>query len=409
MRCVVFCLLAFALSFAAADLAPLLSAASAELRVDGEYLVLFKHDIPDLGRSVQDIKAALLGDGDSLVKSVFNIGPSFKALHVKASPRMVGLLRAHPAVAAVEENQVVSLSAVHSCSNENNAIWNLDRINHQQITQLDGTYKWSQTAEDIDAYIIDTGILTTHVEFSGDRAIWGANYVDNQHTDCNGHGTHVAGTVGGQTVGVARNVTLIAVKVLSCSGSGTNAGVISGIQFAAENAKKRGRRSVANMSLGGGYSATLNSAVASAVKAGLPFAVAAGNENQDACNVSPASEPLAITVGATYYSGNLAQDIRASFSNYGTCVDIFAPGQSIKSAWIGSNTAYNTISGTSMASPHVAGVAALVLANNPSFSPAEVEASLIESATSGVIDLKCSCWWCNCESSPNKLLFTAPC
>ncbi len=285
-----------------------------------------------------------------------------------------------------------------------------------------------------------SGILTTHVEFSG-RAIWGANFADSTDTDCNGHGTHVSGTVGGNTVGIARNVTLIAVKVLSCSGSGSNAGVISGIQFAAENAKKRNRRSVANMSLGGGYSATLNAAVActflpphlwsgfsyilvqrllrcsltwththtAAVQSGVTFAVAAGNENQDACNVSPASEPLAITVGATYYSGNLAADIRAYFSNYGKCVDIFAPGQEIKSAWIGSNNAYNTISGTSMASPHVAGVAALVLANNPSFTPQQVRDTLVQDSTSDVINLECSCWWCDCESSPNKLLYTAAC
>lgn len=254
-----------------------------------------------------------------------------------------------------------------------------------------------------------SGILLTHQEFEG-RALWGANFVnDGRNTDCNGHGTHVAGTVGGRTVGIARGVTLFAVKVLGCSGSGTSAGVISGIQWVAQNARSRGRKSVANMSLGGGYSATENRAVAAVVDAGVPFAVAAGNENQNACNTSPASEPKAITVGATYFTGNYAQDIRASFSNWGTCVDIFAPGQNIKSAWIGSNSAYNTISGTSMASPHVCGVAALIYASNPSHSAAQVKERMLSGSTANVISLQCSSSSGDCPRTPNKLLFTDRC
>jgi len=339
---------------------------------------------------------------EGVVMTTYNIGPSFRALHVQTSSSAIHQLRANPAVALIEENQIVSLS--QSCQSENPAIWNLDRLSHRQFADMDGSYRYAYTAQGVDAYVIDTGILISHVEFEG-RAIWGANYADSTNTDCNGHGTHVAGTIGGASVGVAKEVTLFAVKVLSCSGSGTFAGVISGVQWSADNAKKRSRPSVANMSLGGGYSATVNAAVAAAVEGGVTFAVAAGNDNGDACNYSPASEPSAISVGASYYSGS--QDIRASFSNYGTCVHIFAPGQSIRSAWIGGNTAYNTISGTSMASPHVAGVAALALARNPSANPAAIKDILVKEATPDVVDLKCSCWFCNCESSPNVLLYSS--
>ncbi len=226
-------------------------------------------------------------------------------------------------------------------------------------------------------------------------------------TDCNGHGTHVAGTVGGLTVGIARGVTVIAVKVLDCGGIGTTAGAISGIQWAGENARRRQRRSVANLSLSGGFSAALNRAVASVVDAGVPFAVAAGNEDQNACNTSPASEPKTIAVGATYYYGNYTQDTRASFSNWGSCVDILAPGQSIRSAWIGSNSAYNTISGTSMASPHVCGVAALVYGANPSYSAEAVKQQILQDTTAGVIELGCA--KSGCSSTPNKMLYTARC
>jgi subtilisin family serine protease len=312
-------------------------------------------------------------------------------------------LRTHPHVEFIEQNQVFTVS---SCDAQNNAIWNLQRVNTHAISGMDGKYSWGTGAADVDAYIVDTGILTTHVEFGG-RAIWGDNFADSKDTDCNGHGTHVAGTVGGETVGLARNVTLIAVKVLGCDGSGTTSGVISGIQWVGDNARRRGRKSVANMSLGGGFSSALNRAVAGVVDAGVVFAVAAGNEDQNACNTSPASEAKAITVGATYYSGNYAEDIRAYFSNWGTCVDILAPGQSIKSAWIGSNTAYNTISGTSMASPHVCGAAALVFSANPSFSAQDVKAKILSDSTPNVIELKCKTT--SCSSTPNKLLYAARC
>jgi serine protease len=275
-----------------------------------------------------------------------------------------------------------------------------------------GTYYHpSHGGDDVYSYIVDTGILLRHVEFEG-RATFGANYAGGVNDDCNGHGTHVAGTVGGATYGIARKVNLVSVKVLNCQGSGTNAGVISGVNFVSTNCGNR--KCTANMSLGGGYSAALNNAVGAAVDNGIPFAVAAGNENQNACNVSPASEPKAITVGSTAQQavgGSESQiDVRSSFSNFGTCVDVFAPGSSIRSAWIDSTGAgrldrVNTISGTSMASPHVCGVASLLLQDNPNASPAQIVKLITDRASAGVITLNCGSS-AICNASPNLLLFT---
>jgi subtilisin family serine protease len=215
---------------------------------------------------------------------------------------------------------------------------------------------------------------------------------DTDATDCNGHGTHVAGTVGGSTYGVAKGVSLVAVRVLDCSGSGTTAGVVSGINWVTSNAIKP---AVANMSLGGGASTTLDNAVSSSVSSGVTYAVAAGNSGKNACNYSPARAPTAITVGATD-----STDAKPSWSNFGSCLDIFAPGVSITSAWYSSTTATNTISGTSMASPHVAGGAALILAKNPSFTPAQVTSALTTAATTGVVTSAGN-------RSPNRLLFVS--
>ena len=215
--------------------------------------------------------------------------------------------------------------------------------------------------------MIDTGILASHIEFEA-RVKPGMSVISDRRgtTDCNGHGTHVAGTIGSKTYGVAKKVNLIPVRVLDCRGSGSTSGVISGIDWVAKNASKP---AVANLSLGGSYSISINNAVANLVRvAGVVVVVAAGNSNADACNSSPASELTALTVGASQSS-----DSRASYSNYGTCLDLFAPGTDIKSTWIGSNIATNTISGTSMASPHVAGVAALYLSANPGATPEKVD------------------------------------
>jgi len=299
------------------------------------------------------------------------------------------------------------MRAFQSCSTQTNAEWGLDRISEDGIS-LDGRFVFTSTSgAGVDAYIVDTGIHIKHSDFGG-RAKWGANFADSTNDDCNGHGTHVAGTVGGNVYGVAKKVSLIAVKVLDCDGSGTNAGVISGINYVATTAKGTKRPSVANMSLGGGKSTALNNAVAAAITGGVTFAVAAGNDNQDACNYSPASVSTAISTGATTVDsvGGTADDVRSTFSNFGSCVHIFAPGQLIKSAWIGSTSATLTISGTSMATPHVAGAVALYLGNTPTATPAQVKSYLLANSNNNLIDMICSTT--ACRNSPNKLLYS-PC
>ena len=301
-----------------------------------------------------------------------------------------GLMR-DSRVAYIEPDRVISISATQS-----NATWGLDRID-QQALPLSRTYSYTSTGSGVHSYIIDTGILLSHSEFTGrigngyDAVTAGGNA-----NDCNGHGTHVAGTVGGTTYGVAKGTTLHPVRVLSCSGSGTNSGVIAGVDWVAANHVKP---AVANMSLGGGASTALDDAVSRAISAGVGMVVAAGNGNrggkaQDACGYSPARVPAAVTVGATSNT-----DTKASWSNYGTCVDIFAPGVSITSSWYTSSTATNTISGTSMASPHVAGVAALYLQGNPGASPAAVRNALVANGTTGVVQSAGT-------GSPNVLLFS---
>jgi subtilisin family serine protease len=297
-------------------------------------------------------------------------------------------LAADPTVAWVEQD-----SAVRLITTQANATWGLDRID-QRTLPLSGTYTYDTTASNVHAYIIDTGIRTTHVDFGG-RASVGTDAVgDGQNgQDCNGHGTHVSGTVGGSTFGVAKGVSLVAVRVLDCAGSGTNAGVIAGVDWVTAN---RILPAVANMSLGGGASTALDQAVQRSIVAGVTYALAAGNSNVNACTTSPARTPEAITVGATDINDN-----RASFSNFGTCLDIFAPGVNITSDWGASNTATNTISGTSMATPHTTGAAALFLAANPSASPATVRNALVANGTTGRV--------ANAGSgSPNVLLFTNP-
>jgi len=302
-------------------------------------------------------------------------------------------------------------STFHSsqtCQSQNGATWGIDRVAERDL-DLDGVYRYGATGSGVDAYIVDTGININHKDFGG-RAIWGANFVDNQNTDCNGHGTHVAGTVGSNTYGVAKAVTLIAVKVLDCDGSGTNSGVIAGINWVASSYASRKRPSVANMSLGGGKSTATDNAVTAGVKAGVTFVVAAGNDNANACNYSPAACATAITVGATgtdVDTKNNQIDNRAYFSNFGTCVSVFAPGLEITSTWIGSkNTEILTISGTSMASPHVCGIAALYIGNHPTYTPAQVKSWMISNASTGIISLDCVSTACN--QSPNVFVFS-PC
>lgn len=275
-----------------------------------------------------------------------------------------------PRVKYVEED-----SEVYAIATQTNATWGLDRIDQRDLPR-DTNYTYTANGSGVNAYIIDTGVRFTHNEFTGRTGASFDAIGDGQNgNDCNGHGTHVAGTVGGTTYGVAKGVTIHRVRVLNCSGSGTNSGVIAGVDWVTANHISP---AVANMSLGGGASTALDNAVNNSVASGVTYAVAAGNSNANACNSSPAREPSAITVGSTTSS-----DVRSSFSNYGSCLDIFAPGSSITSAWYTSNTATNTISGTSMASPHVAGVAALYLQTNPAASANTVTNAILSSATSG--------------------------
>jgi subtilisin family serine protease len=273
-------------------------------------------------------------------------------------------------VAYVEED-----SEMHAIVTQSNPPWGLDRINQRDLP-VGGAYIYTSTGSGVNAYIIDTGIRTTHTQFGG-RAVAGFTAINDGRgsADCNGHGTHVAGTVGGSTYGVAKAVRLYAVRVLSCSGSGTTSGVMAGVDWVRGNHIKP---AVANMSLGGGASSSLDTAVRNSIAAGVTYAIAAGNSNANAGNFSPARVSEAITVGSSTRT-----DARSSFSNFGSVVDIFAPGSSIPSAWHTSDTATNTISGTSMATPHVAGAAARYLQNSPTASPATVRNALVNTATTG--------------------------
>jgi subtilisin family serine protease len=317
-------------------------------------------------------------------RTVSALGTGGTAYTVRTTPAQARRLAADPAVRFVEQDRVLHIDA----ATQRNPVWGLDRID-QASAKLSKTYTPMDDGSSVHAYVIDTGIRITHQEFAG-RASYGYDAVDNDSTaaDCNGHGTHVAGTIGGTHYGVAKKVRLVAVRVLNCTGEGTLSDVIEGVNWVTTHAVAP---AVANMSMGGGYSPSLEAAVQKSISKGITYAVAAGNEDTNATNGSPAGLPSAITVGATDRT-----DRRADFSNYGSVLDLFAPGVDITSAYSSSDTAVAIASGTSMASPHVAGAAALVLDAFPSMTPAQVRNYLVAQATTGKVADR--------VGSPNRLL-----
>ncbi len=294
-------------------------------------------------------------------------------------------VRADRSVAYVEQD-----ARVHVAATERSAPWNLDRID-QRASSLDGTYRYAPTGSGVTAYVIDTGVRSTHHQFGG-RVGTGYSAIGGSTEDCDGHGTHVAGTIGGSTLGVAKAVTIVPVRVLDCQGSGDISGVVAGIDWVTAH---HSTPAVANLSLEGSSSTALDSAVQNAVAAGVTVVVAAGNSDVDACETSPAEVPQAITVGAVTYTDSRDTD----YSNYGSCLDLFAPGTDVLSSWYTSDTALAVLSGTSMASPHVAGVAALYLQQHPTASPSTVTAAILATSTTGAVAQRGT-------GSPDRLLFS---
>ena len=355
------------------------SASAAVQGLADRYIVVFKDDVAnpaELSNSIAQQTGATIH---------FRYTSAIKGFAATIPAAALEGIQRNPNVAFVEADGIATISG---SGVDNSATWGLDRIDDRTTT--DGSYEWNHDGSGVNAYILDTGIRTTHTQFGG-RASWGWDFVDGSNQDCHGHGTHVAGTVGGSEYGVAKAVNLIAVRVLNCQGSGSYSQIIAGVDWVKNTAVKP---AVANMSLGGGVSSALNTAVNNAVTSGVVFAVAAGNENTNACLRSPASAANALTVGATG-----SNDARASFSNYGSCLDLFAPGVSITSSTNASDISLGSWSGTSMASPHVAGVAALVLSATPTATSAQVVSAILDGASTGEVTSAGT-------GSPNRLLYS---
>jgi subtilisin family serine protease len=342
--------------------------------IPNSYIVVLDQDPNgpggDEGKAAADADALIVGTGSGRVKHVY--AHALNGFSAEMSEADAIALSQDPRVAYVEEDTEMEIVTTQS-----NPTWGIDRIDERSLP-LSATYTYTSTGSGVNAYIIDTGIRVSHTQFGGRASVAFDAIGDGRNgIDCNGHGTHVSGTVGGSTYGVAKAVRLFAVRVLNCSGSGSTSGVIAGVDWVTAH---HASPAVANMSLGGGASTSLDSAVTNSINSGVTYAIAAGNSNVNAINSSPARVGAAITVGSSTRT-----DARSSFSNFGSVVDIFAPGSSITSAWSTSDIATNTISGTSMATPHVAGVAARFLQNNRTATPATVRNAIVNAATLNVL------------------------
>ncbi|WP_245996359.1 S8 family peptidase [Streptomyces armeniacus] len=363
--------------------------------IDGEYIVVMKktgEEAADSARlksrtSVRELAGSLLDDADARGAAVQRTyATALKGFTVTADRDEARRLAADPAVAYVEQNRVERGNGT-----QNDPTWGLDRVDQRDLP-LSDSYSYDSEAANVNAYIVDSGIRITHEEF-GSRAKYGVDFVDDdaKADDCHGHGTHVAGTVGGATYGVAKSAKLVAVRVLDCENRGTTADVIAGYDWVAKNAVKP---AVANVSIGGAATDAKDAAVTGMVEAGVTVAVSAGNSNTDSCQQSPARAPAVLTVAATSDT-----DARWASSNYGKCVDLFAPGHQVVSAGRASDTASATMTGTSMAAPHVTGAAALYLGAHPTASPSTVTKAMLDASSKSKVTSPGA-------DSPNRLLYS---